>query len=115
MFCYFFHERKTHYKFKHFSAYWLKMMLKSYKKAIKQHVQHTSNTGKILFKIRYISEIEENIKARANQITPEEFETFIEIFTCVLRKYLVPNDDIKQVVNYIGSKNYEMLRDCQCS
>ena len=80
-------------------------------KKIVRNIRNYTRTAYIIVRTRYISEIEENIKAGADQVIPEEFETSIEIFTRVLRKYLVPNDDIKQFVNYIRSRNYEMLRD----
>lgn len=80
-------------------------------KKIVKTIRSFSKTAYIIVRTRYISEIEENIKAGADQVIPEEFETSIEIFTRVLRKYLVPNDEIKQFINYIRSHNYEMLRD----
>lgn len=80
-------------------------------KKIVKIIRSFSKTAYIIVRTRYISEIEENIKAGADQVIPEEFETSIEIFTRVLRKYLVPNDEIKQFVNYIRSHNYEMLRE----
>lgn len=80
-------------------------------KKIVKTIRSFSKTVYIIVRTRYISEVEENIKAGADQVIPEEFETSIEIFTRVLRKYLVPNDEIKQFVNYIRSHNYEMLRE----
>ncbi len=80
-------------------------------KKIVKTIRSFSKTVYIIVRTRYISEVEENIKAGADQVIPEEFETSIEIFVRVLRKYLVPNDEIKQFENQIRSHNYEMLRE----
>jgi CPA2 family monovalent cation:H+ antiporter-2 len=45
----------------------------------------------------------------ADEVIPEEFETSIEIFSRVLRKYLIPQDEIQAFTNNIRSSDYEML------
>ncbi|WP_225000214.1 monovalent cation:proton antiporter family protein [Cesiribacter sp. SM1] len=79
-------------------------------KKIVAQIRQFSKTVYIIVRTRYVSEIEENIRLGADEIIPEEFETSIEIFTRVLKKYLVPQDQVESFINYIRSQNYEMLR-----
>jgi len=79
-------------------------------KQIIRSVRRFTQTAFLIVRTRYIREIEENLKLGADQVIPEEFETSIEIFTRVLKEYLVPNAEIQQFINQIRSHNYEMLR-----
>ena len=79
-------------------------------KKIVQTVREYSKTTHIIVRTRYVREIEENLKLGADEVIPEEFETSIEIFTRVLKKYLVPQDEIQVFINHIRSDNYDMLR-----
>ncbi|PKP45779.1 MAG: potassium transporter KefB [Bacteroidetes bacterium HGW-Bacteroidetes-12] len=78
-------------------------------KQIVKKIRTFTRTAHIIVRTRYVSEMESNILAGADHVIPEEFETSIQIFTQVLQKYLVPNHEIKQFVNYIRNRNYEML------
>ncbi len=64
----------------------------------------------IIVRTRYVREIEANLAAGANEVIPEEFETSIEIFYRVLRKYLVPERSIQEMVAHIRGDHYGMLR-----
>jgi monovalent cation:H+ antiporter-2, CPA2 family len=64
----------------------------------------------IIVRTRYIREIEDNLKLGADEVIPEEFETSIEIFTRVLRKYLIPYGEIEIFINRFRSDNYELFR-----
>ena len=64
----------------------------------------------LIVRTRYIQEIESLYRVGANEVIPEEFETSIEIFTLVLRKYLVPRVDIENFISEVRSDGYEMLR-----
>jgi len=79
-------------------------------KKIVQSVREYSKTTYIIVRTRYVIEIEGNLKLGADEVIPEEFETSIEIFTRVLKKYLVPQDEIQVFINHIRSDNYDMLR-----
>ncbi|MFN2261774.1 MAG: cation:proton antiporter [Psychroflexus sp.] len=68
-----------------------------------------SQTVYIIVRTRYVKEIDENMKIGADEVIPEEFETSIEIFTRVLKQYMVTKDDIQQIVTSIRSSDYEML------
>jgi CPA2 family monovalent cation:H+ antiporter-2 len=64
----------------------------------------------IIVRTRYIQEIQPLYKVGANVVIPEEFETSVEIFALVLKKYLVPKVDIEKFISEVRSDGYEMLR-----
>ncbi len=64
----------------------------------------------MIVRTRYIQEIEPLYMAGAHDIIPEEFETSVEIFSLVLKKYLVPRVDIERFVEEVRADGYEMLR-----
>jgi len=64
----------------------------------------------IIVRTRYIQEIQPLYKVGANDVIPEEFETSVEIFALVLKKYLVPKVDIEKFISEVRSDGYEMLR-----
>ncbi|MEO8590438.1 MAG: cation:proton antiporter, partial [Flavobacteriales bacterium] len=69
-----------------------------------------SSTAHIIVRTRYVREIEANFLAGANEVIPEEFETSIQIFHRVLRKYLLPESRIQELIASIRSDHYGMLR-----
>lgn len=68
------------------------------------------STAYLIVRTRYVHEIAANLEAGANEVIPEEFETSIEIFYRVLRKYLVPEQGIEQLVARIRKDHYGMFR-----
>jgi monovalent cation:H+ antiporter-2, CPA2 family len=70
---------------------------------------HT-RTAYIIVRTRYVREIEDILHLGANEVIPEEFETSIEIFHRVLRKYLVTEDKIQSLVAQFRSQHYGMFR-----
>ena len=72
-------------------------------------VRQFSELVHIIVRTRYIDEISDNINLGADEVIPEEFETSIEIFTSVLRNYLVPRSDIADFAECILSPNYELF------
>lgn len=78
-------------------------------KKIINAVRDFSQTAYIIVRTRYVKEIEENVRLGADEVIPEEFETSIEIFSRVLRKYLIPHDEIQNFINHLRSSDYEML------
>lgn len=72
-------------------------------------VRMFTQTAFIIVRTRQIKEIEEHLKIGADEVIPADFETSIEIFTRVLRKYLVPQDEIMDFTNSIRSADYELL------
>jgi CPA2 family monovalent cation:H+ antiporter-2 len=68
--------------------------------------------GKIhlIARTRFLHEIAPLCELGANEVIPEEFETSVEIFTRVLKKYIVPRDEIEKFISEIRSDGYQMLR-----
>lgn len=64
----------------------------------------------LIVRTRYIVEMEPLYALGANEVIPEEFETSIEIFSRVLRNYLVPHDRIEQCIGEIRKDSYQMFR-----
>jgi CPA2 family monovalent cation:H+ antiporter-2 len=79
-------------------------------KRIISAVRDYSRTVYIIVRTRHLREIETNLALGADEVIPEEFETSIEIFTKVLKKYLVPGDEITHFVSQIRAHNYDVLR-----
>ncbi|MER2998294.1 cation:proton antiporter domain-containing protein [Pontibacter populi] len=76
-------------------------------------IRGISDKVHIIVRTRFVEEMQDNYRLGANEVIPEEFETSIEIFTRVLNKYLLPQDDIENFTRQIRSDNYEMLRSMQ--
>ncbi|MBN1534087.1 MAG: cation:proton antiporter [Spirochaetes bacterium] len=64
----------------------------------------------VIARTRFIQEVERLYRLGADDVIPEEFETSIEIFMRVLRKYLVPQNDIDHFIDLVRSDGYRMLR-----
>lgn len=79
-------------------------------RSIVRTIRLFTETAHIIVRTRYIKEVEEVLKLGADEVIPEEFETSIEIFTRVMKKYLIPNREILEFVNDIRSRNYEAFR-----
>ncbi len=65
-------------------------------------------TAHLIVRTRYVREIDANLGLGANEVIPEEFETSIEIFHRVLRKYLVTEAKIQEMVARIRNAHYGM-------
>jgi CPA2 family monovalent cation:H+ antiporter-2 len=64
----------------------------------------------IIARTRFLPEMKPLMELGADEVIPEEFETAVEIFARVLRTYLVPRDEIEQMVREVRSDGYEMFR-----
>ncbi len=64
----------------------------------------------IIVRTRYLTELESLYSLGADEVVPEEFETSVEIFTRVLRRYLVPKGDIERFIQEVRADSYSMLR-----
>ncbi len=69
-----------------------------------------NRTVYIIVRTRYLAELEALFELGADEVVPEEFETSVEIFTRVLRKYLVPKSDIEKFIQEVRAGSYRMLR-----
>ncbi|WKN33835.1 cation:proton antiporter [Porifericola rhodea] len=79
-------------------------------KAIVTSIRSICPTVHVIVRTRFMHEMSEQMRLGASEVIPEEFETSVEIFTRLLHKYLVPQDEIESFVQNIRSDNYEMLR-----
>jgi CPA2 family monovalent cation:H+ antiporter-2 len=59
---------------------------------------------------RYVSEVEDLNKIGADVVIPEEFETSLEMFRNVLRKYHIPLNVIMQQTSLLRQESYKLLR-----
>jgi len=64
----------------------------------------------IVARTRYVSDIEELYARGANEVVPEEFETSLQIFARVLRKYGIPEHRIREQAEEARGDHYELLR-----
>jgi CPA2 family monovalent cation:H+ antiporter-2 len=64
----------------------------------------------IIVRTRYIQEMGPLYRLGADEVIPEEFETSVEIFTRVLKKYLVSRGTIDRFIAEVRADNYQMLR-----
>ena len=73
-------------------------------------VRTLSTAAHVIVRSRYVREMGSLLDAGANDVIPEEFETSIQIFHRVLRRYLVPEDRINALVAQCRSQHYGLLR-----
>src|SRR5690606_34831362 len=73
--------------------------------------RHHAPDVHIVTRTRYVSEIAELQKLGANEVVPEEFETSLEIFARVLRRYDVPAARIRDAADEARRDHYEVLRE----
>lgn len=74
-------------------------------KKIRSH----SDSVFLVVRTRYVKESSEIIALGADEVIPEEFETSIQIFYNILRNFLVPEDDIKQMITKVRADNYSLF------
>ncbi|MDX1941274.1 MAG: cation:proton antiporter [Saprospiraceae bacterium] len=79
-------------------------------KAIVMNVRSICQTVHVIVRTRTLRELEDFYRLGANEVIPEEFETSVEIFTRLLQRYLVPQDEIETFIQDIRAEKYEMLR-----
>jgi monovalent cation:H+ antiporter-2, CPA2 family len=64
----------------------------------------------IIIRTRFLHEVDPLYALGADEVIPEEFETAVEIFTRLLKKYLIPQADINRLTAEVRSEGYQMLR-----
>jgi CPA2 family monovalent cation:H+ antiporter-2 len=74
-------------------------------------VRAITATAYVIVRTRYVRDMGSYFEVGANEVIPEEFETSIEIFYRVLRKYLIPEDRIQDLVAQCRTQHYGMLRN----
>lgn len=74
-------------------------------------VKNLNPNAHIIIRTRYVNEIDKLISIGADEVIPEEFETSIQIFSRVLKKFHIPNSVILTQANVIRTQSYGILRD----
>ena len=62
-----------------------------------------------IVRTRYTNQINELIKLGADEVIPEEFETSLQIFSKVLRKFHIPLNVIMKQVSILRGESYSMM------
>ncbi len=65
----------------------------------------------IIVRTRFVEEIKPLMDLGASEVIPEEFEASVEIFSRILSRYLLPEDEIHRFVEEIRSDGYSMFRN----
>ncbi|MBI2418112.1 MAG: cation:proton antiporter [Ignavibacteriales bacterium] len=68
-----------------------------------------------IVRTRYVTEIEELIKLKADSVIPEEFETSLQIFSKVLAEYHLPVNIVLRQINIIRQGGYHALDGYYCT
>ncbi|MCM4166145.1 Glutathione-regulated potassium-efflux system protein KefC [Arenibacter antarcticus] len=79
-------------------------------RSIIKNIRSHSNSIYLVVRTRYVKETSELIALGADEVIPEEFETSVQIFTHVLQNFLVPEDDIDQLIEKIRADNYQLFK-----
>ena len=79
-------------------------------KSIVSNIRHISPSVHIVVRTRYVKEIELLLALGADEVIPEEFETSIEIFSRVLTNFLVPIDELENLIDSVRADNYQVFQ-----
>jgi len=73
--------------------------------------RHLNPKAHIVARTRYVAEIDELRRLGADEVVPEEFETSLEIFARVLRRFHIPASRIRDAAQEARRDHYELLRE----
>lgn len=65
----------------------------------------------VIARTRFLQEVRSLYDLGVDEVIPEEFETAVEIFSRVLKKYMVPFDEIQKLVWEVRSGDYGVFRN----
>ena len=80
-------------------------------KAIINNIRSHSSQLYLVVRTRYVKEMPDLIALGADEVIPEEFETSVQIFSHVLQNFLVPEDEIEELVEKARADNYKLFLD----
>lgn len=63
----------------------------------------------LIVRTRFLSEVKKLTALGANEVIPEELETSVEIFARVLTKYLVPREEIEELIARVRVDGYQSV------
>jgi len=76
-----------------------------------EKVRRLNNHAYIIVRSKYVTNIKDFYQMGADQVIPEEFETAIDLFELVLKKLLIPKDEIDEAISGIRDDNYGIFRE----
>lgn len=76
-----------------------------------ERVRDMNQHAHIIVRSKHVTNIEDFYHMGANQVIPEEFETAIDLFELILKKLLIPEEDINTVISGIKDDNYGIFRE----
>ncbi len=79
-------------------------------KTIIKNIRSLSDQLYLVVRTRFVKQTSEIIALGADEVIPEEFETSIQIFTNILENFLVPKDNIEQLIDRVRADNYHMFK-----
>ncbi len=77
---------------------------------ITESVRRLNRSIYIIVRTRFVLDMDSLYKLGADEVIAEEFETSIEIFTRVLKKYFIPSNEIEEIISRCRSDRYKMFR-----
>ena len=78
--------------------------------SIVKNIRSHSDSLYLVVRTRYVSETSELLALGADEVIPEEFETSVQIFEHVLQNFLVPENDIGQLIRTVRADNYQLFK-----
>ncbi len=72
--------------------------------------RHLNSAAHIIVRTRYLQEVQPLYELGANEVVPEEFETSVEIFTLVLKRYLIAREEIERFISEVRANGYLLFR-----
>ena len=76
-------------------------------------VRALNSAAHIIVRTRLVSEIQELYALGAEEVVADEFESAVESFSRVMRRYLVPKSEIANFTAEFRARGYEMIRTHQ--
>ncbi|CAN5258801.1 cation:proton antiporter [soil metagenome] len=80
---------------------------------ITQIARELNPTIKIIVRVRFLTEIYPLLALGADDVITEEFETAVELVTRVMKRYMLPIEQIEHFVGQVRAEGYKMLRDAE--
>lgn len=78
-------------------------------KNIIKNIRSISESLYLIARTRYNNNTSDLLAMGADEVVPEEFETSIQIFSRVLHNFLVPENDINDIIKEVRADNYQVL------
>ncbi|MEQ8168505.1 MAG: cation:proton antiporter [Candidatus Eremiobacterota bacterium] len=78
---------------------------------ITETVRRLNKSIYIIVRTRFVMDMDSLYKLGADEVIAEEFETSIEIFTRVLKKYFIPSNEIEEIISRCRDDRYKMFRN----